>query len=49
MFIYKCVLTICSKFLSFIINHQRNFDVLLTVHLNIILATDQPNAQILVL
>ena len=26
-----------------------NFDVLLTVHLSIILETDQPNAQILVL
>jgi len=30
-------------------NTATNFDVLLTVHLSIILATDQPNAQILAL
>jgi hypothetical protein len=51
--------TFCSGFISMFVcdilqipsgqDNSRKFDILLTVHLSIILATDQLNAQILVL
>ena len=46
---FKCGLPLCLTCRREVLELAQNFDVLLTVHLSIILLTDQLNAQMLVL
>jgi len=46
---FKCGLPLCLTCRREVLELAQNFDVLLSVHLSIILVTDQVNAQILVL